>query len=347
VGILISSDYGKTYIYSSSSAIPVGGCCMSANGQFQLVIATDRVWYSEDYGRTFIINSTALIGSPSTPDLITIACSSTAGYAVVGGASGRTWVIYDVPTDVRQLVAGTGMTITPNGFGTYTLASSGGGGGGTELAPYYRTTATLVNGGSTTITLPSTGVNLNNYDIELRINMTFANSGTQNSYTFFGIQYNSHFDGNTSWTNHKHGNADFVNENPNNGYGFPVVGGTPGGFYMQSFLGPYFGFILNYQNVNSIQFLSSNITINKTNYTSTQYAPVMTKFSTTVGAVNTTTITAGERLWTQNGMIQSGQNNGTGGFPEIRTISITQHTTQRDQYSGVPCEFCVWLKKKV
>jgi len=133
VGILISSDYGKTYIYSSSSAIPVGGCCMSANGQFQLVIATDRVWYSEDYGRTFIINSTALIGSPSTPDLITIACSSTAGYAVVGGASGRTWVIYDVPTDVRQLVAGTNVTITPNGFGTYTIASTGGGGGSTSL----------------------------------------------------------------------------------------------------------------------------------------------------------------------------------------------------------------------
>jgi hypothetical protein len=246
---------------------------------------------------------------------------------------------------VKNITAGTGIT-TSIVSGNYTISSSGS--SASELAPYYRTTATLVNGGLTTITLPGTGVNLNNYDIELRINMTFNHSGPQNSYTFFGIQYNSHFDGNTSWTNHKHGNADFINENPNNGYAsLPGNIGLPGGFYMQSFLGPYFGFSLTYQNVNSIQFLSSNITINKTNYTSTQYAPVMTKFTTSVGAVNTTTITASERLWTQNGMIQSGQNNGTGGFPEIRTISISQHTTQRDQYPNVPCEFCVWLKKKV
>ena len=345
VGILISSDYGKTYIYNSTDSLTPtrSGCCMSANGQFQLINSADRIYYSEDYGRTFITNSTALLGSPTTPDLITMACSSTAGYAVVGGASGRTWVIYDVPTDVRQLVAGSNMTITPNGFGTYTLASTGGT-SASILAPHYTTTTTLVNGGLTTITLPSTGVNLNDYDIDLRINMTFANSGTQSSYTFFSIQYNSYYNGVTSWTNHRHGNADFVNENPNNGYA--IANGTPGGFYMQSFLGPYFGFILSYDSAASIQFLSSNITINKTNYSSTQYAPIMTKFSTTVGAVNGTPITAGDRLWTQNGMIQSGQQSGTGGFPEIRTISIVQHTTQRNQYAGVPVQFAVWLKRR-
>jgi len=125
IGILFSTDYGKNYIYSSSSAIPVGGCCMSANGQFCLVTASDRVWYSEDYGRTFLTNSTALLGSPSAPALKTIACNATGGYACVAGESGRSWVIYDTPTDVRQLVAGTNITVTPNGFGTYTIASSG------------------------------------------------------------------------------------------------------------------------------------------------------------------------------------------------------------------------------
>ena len=347
VGMLISSDYGKNYIYSSNAETiyPTGGCCMSANGQFQLVNAVDRIYYSEDYGRTFLTNSGSLLGSPSSPDLITIACSSTGGYAVAAGASGRSWVIYDVPTDVRQLVAGSNMTITPNGYGSYTLASTGAS-SASILAPHYTTTATLVSGGLTTITLPGTGVNLNDYDIDLRINMTFANSGTQNDYTFFGIQYNGYNNGNCSWTNHRHGNANFVNENPNNGYGSPVVGGTPGGFYIQSFLNPYFGFILSYDSASTIQFLSSNITINKTNYTSTQYAPIMTKFSTTVGSINSTTVTANDRLWTQNGMIQSGQNGGTGGFPEIRTISINQFSTQRDQYSGVPVQFVVWLKRR-
>lgn len=345
VGMFISSDYGKNYIYSSNSETinPTGGCCMSANGQFQLVNGVDRIYYSEDYGRTFLTNSTSLLGSPSSPDLYTIACSSTGGYAVAAGASGRSWVIYDVPTDVRQLVAGSNMTITPNGYGSYTLASTGGS-SASILAPHYTTTVTLNSSGLTTITLPGTGVNLNDYDIDLRINMTFANSGTQNNYTFFGIQYNGYNNGNCSWTNHRHGNADFVNENPNNGYA--VAGGTPGGYYIQSFLNPYFGFILTYDSASTIQFLSSNITINKTNYTSTQYAPIMTKFSTTVGSINSTTVTANDRLWTQNGMIQSGQNGGTGGFPEIRTISINQFSVQRDQYSGVPVQFVVWLKRR-
>lgn len=247
---------------------------------------------------------------------------------------------------VKNITAGTGIT-TSIVSGNYTISSSGS--SASELAPYYRTTVDLNSStsGLTTITLPGTGVNLNNYDIELRINMSFNHSGTQNSYTFFGIQYNGYNNGVCNWTNHRHANLDFVNENPNNGYGSPVVGGTPGGFYMQSFLGPYFGFMLTYDSISSIQFLSSNITINKTNYTSTQYAPVMTKFTTTVGTSNGAPITAGERMWTQNGMIQSGQNNGSGGFPEIRTISISQSTVGRSQYPGVPCEFCVWLKKKL
>lgn len=162
VGILISSDYGKTYIYSSSSAIPVGGCCMSANGQFQLAIATDRVWSSEDYGRNFISNSNALIGSPSTPDLITIACSSTGGYAVVGGASGRTWVIYDVPTDVRQLVAGTNVSISPNGFGTYTISSTGGSSSSIPAMRYFNYLSLTANSFTT---LPTT-MDLSKYDYE-------------------------------------------------------------------------------------------------------------------------------------------------------------------------------------
>ena len=343
VGMFISSDYGKNYIYSSNAntIYPTGGCCMSANGQFQLVNAVDRIYFSEDYGRTFLSNSTSLLGSPSTPDLYTIACSSTGGYAVAAGASGRSWVIYDVPTDVRQLVAGSNMTITPNGFGTYTLASTGGS-SASILAPHYTTTVTLNSSGLTTITLPSTGVNLNDYDIDLRINMTFANSGS--GYTFFAIQYNGYYNGASTWTNHRNQGIDFANTSPNNGY--PSIGATPGGFYMQSYLNPYFGFILPFDSASSIQFLSSKITINKTNYTSTTYAPIMTKFSTTVGAVNSTPVTANDRIWNTDGMIQSGQNNGTGGFPEIRTISISMANQARDQYSGVPCQFVVWLKRR-
>jgi hypothetical protein len=241
--------------------------------------------------------------------------------------------------NVKSLAQGTNVTISNDGLGTYTINAQP----FTELTPFYSTTVNLNSSGLTTVTLPSTGVNLNDYEIELRINMTFANSGSD--YTFFGIHYNGYYNGITTWTNHRNQGVDFANTNVNNG--FPTLsGGTPGGFYIQSYLNPYFGFILPFDSVASIQFLSSKITINKTNYNSTQYAPIMTKFLTSVGAVNGTPVSSNDRMWTQDGMMQSGQQSGTGGFPEIRTISISQFNAPRDQYSGVPCQFVIWLKRK-
>jgi len=123
VGILFSTDYGKNYFASSISGTNnFIDICMSANGQFVLAITYTQVFYSEDYGRSFLTSTGTLTGA--TPFLQTIACSATAGYACVAGDGGRTWVIYDTPTDVRQLVAGSGTTISPNGFGTYTISAS-------------------------------------------------------------------------------------------------------------------------------------------------------------------------------------------------------------------------------
>lgn len=236
---------------------------------------------------------------------------------------------------VKNLVQGNGITIS-NSAGVYTINSAP-----TETTPFYSTTVNLVNNGLTTVTLPGSGVNLQIYDIELRISMTFANTGS--SYTFFTIQYNGYYNGSMTWTNHRNQNVNFANDNPNNGYNI-VTNGTPGGFYLQSFLNPYFGFILPYDSVSSIQFLSSSMVISKTNYAS-DYAPILTKFSTTVGASDRTPVTANDRMWTQNGMIQSGQNYSTT-FPNILTVSIGQFNASRDQYSGVPCQFTFWLKKK-
>lgn len=236
---------------------------------------------------------------------------------------------------VKNLSAGTGVSISINS-GTFTINSAP-----TETTPFYSTTVTLNNSGLTTVTLPGSGVNLQNYDIELRISMTFENSGT--GYTFFAIQYNSYYNGITTWTNHRNRGADFVNTNVNNG--FPSVpDGTPGGFYIQSYLNPYFGFILPYDSTSSIQFLSSSLVISKTNYSS-DYSPVLTKFITTVGTSNRTPVSSNDRMWTQDGMIQSGQNYSTT-FPNISTVSITMANQARTQYSGVPCQFTFWIKKK-
>jgi len=124
IGVLFSTDYGKNYTYSAGSVGVPLDCCMSANGQFALVVDNNGVWFSEDYGRSFLTYSGTLTGA--IPALQTIACSATGGYACVAGDAGKTWVIYDTPTDVRQLTAGTNITISPNGFGTYTINSTGG-----------------------------------------------------------------------------------------------------------------------------------------------------------------------------------------------------------------------------
>jgi hypothetical protein len=237
---------------------------------------------------------------------------------------------------VKNLVQGNNITIT-NSAGVYTINASP----FTEQAPFYSTTVTLNNNGLTTVTLPGSGVNLQNYDIELRISMTFENSGA--GYTFFAIQYNGYYNGKTTWTNHRNQDVNFSNTNVNNG--FPdIPGGTPGGFYIQSYLNPYFGFMLPYDSTSSIQFLSSNLVISKTNYAS-DYAPVLTKFSTTVGASNRTPVTSNDRMWSQDGMIHSGQNYQTT-FPNILTVSISMANQARTQYSGVPCQFTFWIKKK-
>ena len=180
-GILFSTDYGKNYLYSSTTVTTALDICMSANGQFCLAITYNQVWFSEDYGRSFFTASGTLTGA--TPDLATIACSATGGYACVAGAGGRTWVIYDTPTDVRQLVAGTNITISPNGFGTYTIASSASGSANTTFSYYWG------DGGTTrtpkiTFTLGST-IDLRTN--KLRCTLKFHTGGNTLTYPFLSF----------------------------------------------------------------------------------------------------------------------------------------------------------------
>jgi hypothetical protein len=125
-GFFSSWNFGQSFVNNnsgSSSATNITGCCMSANGQFVLkCYSTGKVGYSENFGRNWYPEVT-LIGS--TPDLNCIACSDTGGYVAIGPlAASRTYNLYDVPTDVRQLVAGTNIILANNGSGTYTITST-------------------------------------------------------------------------------------------------------------------------------------------------------------------------------------------------------------------------------
>lgn len=320
-GILISSDYGKNFTWAGNITYS-SDVCMSANGQFQLSCYNNLVAYSEDYGRVWYA-AVALSGSPAAT-LQTIACSATAGYAICGGLSGaRTYVMYDVPTDVRQLSAGTGVTISNNGYGTYTINSSI----GTDTIAFYIGTFYLSASSGNVITLP-TSVNLQNYDMEIQLEAMLENSGTAN--TLFTIYYNGYINGRSTWTNQIHGNGEF---------------GTSGS-YPQCWLNPVWCYVPSYDSTSTIQYISSVFRVSKNPYTNTSYSPIITRFATAVGA---TMGTANQRFQDQTGHIQSGQ--GGSGFPTISTITIAQYSgaggTFRNSYSGTPAQMIIYLKRKI
>jgi hypothetical protein len=153
-GIYISNNYGVSFINAFFLALSSSftALCMSANGQFQIAVYNDTVRYSENYGRNWYLSNIVATGVPT---LWTIACSSTGGYISTGGTSGKQYSTFDIPPDVRALVAGTNITITPDGLGTYTIASSGGGGGITSVGSTDSSITAITTSGAVNLTLPT------------------------------------------------------------------------------------------------------------------------------------------------------------------------------------------------
>lgn len=169
-GIFISNNYGVSFInafFLFVSGIASTALCMSSNGQFQIAVYNDTVKYSENYGRNWYPSNIVATGSPT---LWTVACSSTGGYISTGGTAGKQYSTFDIPPDVRQLVAGTNVTITPDGLGTYTIAASGGG-STTAVTPagYYTFNQTTWN---------ALGFDFQNYDYEMTLEIQNIASNT-------------------------------------------------------------------------------------------------------------------------------------------------------------------------
>jgi hypothetical protein len=191
IGVLFSSDYGKTYLYSSGSVGAPLDCCMSANGQFALVVDNNGVWFSGDYGRSFLSYTSTLIGA--TPSLKTIACSATGGYACVAGDSGRSWVIYDVPNDVRQLSAGSNVSISNNASGTYTINFTNPGNVTNSL---YNSTPSVgsVNGYSNNnYSTGSLTYDFDNYNYDIEFLINFGGSYTTQVYWSWDSDFNQSY----------------------------------------------------------------------------------------------------------------------------------------------------------
>ena len=186
----ISSNYGVSFIASGFLLIGSSGdatdICMSSNGQFQLSVYGDAINVSQNYGKSWVTGFT--VDPLYFPTLNTIACSSTAGYICVGGNVGRQYNTFDTVTDARKLAAGTNVTLSNDGMGTYTINST--------VAVNYQhvgSKATMVSG--TNYALPT--MDLQNYDYYFNFEIANAYYNLYTNISFNNVtnpfNYNSEY----------------------------------------------------------------------------------------------------------------------------------------------------------
>jgi hypothetical protein len=272
-------------------------------------------------------------GNSSGANGINMNNNTITGLAGLVGDNGISWV-------VKHVQAGTNVSIS-NNSGIFTINANV-----TELAPFYSTTVNIVSNTLSVITLPSS-VNLNNYDIDMRINCVLKNDGNQSTYTFFNIRYNSLYAGKMTWANRIHNGYDF-SAIPDNGYNDPVSG-QGGGTYQQCYTNPYFCYVPSYNSATRYQFFTTDFKISNNKAPITDLEVITTRFRTTVGQVLGSYIDTDYntgRFQDQEGVIQTATAGGSN-FPSITTITIGQAGgTGRNNYLNSPAQVVIWLKKK-
>jgi hypothetical protein len=272
-------------------------------------------------------------GNSSGANGINMNNNTITGLAGLVGDNGVSWT-------VKGVQAGTNVSISSN-LGIFTINANM-----TEQAPFYSTTVNIVSNTLSVITLPSS-VNLNNYDIDMRINCVLKNDGNLNTYTFFNIRYNSLYAGKMTWANRIHNGYDF-SAIPDNGYNNPTSG-QGGGTYQQCYTNPYFCYVPSYNSATRYQFFTTDFKISNNKAPITDLEVITTRFRTTVGQVlgsylDTDAYTG--RFQDQEGVIQTATTGGTN-FPSITTITIGQAGgSGRNNYLNSPAEVVIWLNKK-
>lgn len=272
-------------------------------------------------------------GNSSGANGINMNNNTITGLAGLVGENGVSWT-------VKGVQAGTNVSISANS-GIFTINANV-----TELAPFYSTTVNIVSNTLSVITLPSS-VNLNNYDIDMRINCVLKNDGSINTYTFFNIRYNSLYSGKMTWANRIHNGYDF-SAIPDNGYNNPTSG-QGGGTYQQCYTNPYFCYVPSYNSATRYQFFTTDFKISNNKAPITDLEVITTRFRTTVGQVLGSIIDTDYntgRFQDQEGVIQTATAGGSN-FPSITTITIGQAGgTGRNNYLNSPAQVVIWLKKK-
>jgi photosystem II stability/assembly factor-like uncharacterized protein len=126
-GLLYTSkDYGATWISHSISS--TRSVWVSQGGDYMwvgILSASNNFFFSTDHGHTFAQGNTTPDGSYQGMANDCIACNNDGSIVVAGSISGlRINFCREFPNETRMLTAGTGISVTNLGNGSYTIANT-------------------------------------------------------------------------------------------------------------------------------------------------------------------------------------------------------------------------------
>lgn len=191
-GVLTSRDYGQTW---KDIAI-AGATAISVSGRGDIIwigcrtrTATTELYFSDDYGQTFVVKNTEPFGSYQTTNYISIVTNSDGSIIVGGGSQNLNWHT-EGPQDIKFLSAGPGLSLTTFGLGSYYLTATETAGdyrlfaNGSVYVPYDGATSTF------NIDWASAGkIDLVAYDIKYEIEIHWdANTSTTTSWPYAFIE---------------------------------------------------------------------------------------------------------------------------------------------------------------
>ncbi len=197
-GVITSRDYGQTWATLTIAGATAVSVCPAGNIIWIGCInqgSTAQLYYSEDYGQTFVVRNQNPQGSYISTSYLTIATNHD-GSIIVGGGNDNLNRFRLQPPEVYGIYAGTGISISsPFGLGSYQISSTATNdyqlfASGSVYLPY------LLNG-STTFEinwLATMGkIDLSLYDIKYELDIHWDSNTTAQAWAlcFFEVGLNA------------------------------------------------------------------------------------------------------------------------------------------------------------
>jgi hypothetical protein len=218
-GVITSRDYGQTWTTLTIAGATAVSVCPAGNIIWIGCInqaSTAQLYYSEDYGQSFIVANQNPQGSYISTSYLTIATNHD-GSIIVGGGNDNLNRFRLQPPEVYSIYAGTGISISsPFGLGSYQISSTA----TNDYQLWFSGSVSSAAANQFEIDWTSAGkIDLALYDIKYEIDIHWDYSGTASSFAFLELGINTQIP--SSYLNFGIINTSVTNwtNNANNGNG--------------------------------------------------------------------------------------------------------------------------------